>query len=106
MSRLLIAKNQRGGTLGGDLSKMGSTIFPEAALNGILMTAGENKYLKRMKSVSTVVGTIRLSKRNVGPELMYGEYSWMEKKWNGGTPMLIKVGNFFLVNLFCEGKKH
>ena len=53
---------------------MGSTIFPEAALNGILMTAGENKYLKRMESVSTVVGTIRLSKRNVGPELMYGEY--------------------------------
>jgi len=85
---------------------MGSTIFPEAALNGILMTAGENKYLKRMESVSTVVGTIRLSKRNVGPELMYGEYSWMEKKWNGRTPMLIKVGNFFLVNLFCEGKKH
>jgi hypothetical protein len=81
---------------------MGSTIFPEAALNGILMTAGKNKYLKRMKSVSTVVGTIRLSKR----KLMYGEYSWMEKKWNGGTPMLIKVGNFFLVNLFCEGKKH
>ena len=68
---------------------MGSTIFPEAALNGILMTAGENKYLKRMKSVSTVVGTIRLSKRNVGPELMYGEYSWMEKKWNGGTPMSV-----------------
>ena len=76
---------------------MGSTIFPEAALNGILMTAGENKYLKRMESVSTVVGTIRLSKRNVGPELMYGEYSWMEKKWNGGDTDVDKSRK-----LFCD----
>ncbi|HAC93179.1 MAG TPA: hypothetical protein DEQ93_13395 [Odoribacter splanchnicus] len=79
---------------------MGSTIFPEAALNGILMTAGENKYLKRMESVSTVVGTIRLSKRNVGPELMYGEYSWMEKKWNGGDTDVDKSRKLFSCKSF------
>ena len=28
------------------------------------------------------------------------------KEVERGTPMLIKVGNYFLVNLFCEGKKH
>ena len=79
---------------------MGSTIFPEAALNGILMTAGENKYLKRMESVSTVVGTIRLSKRNVGPELMYGEYSLMEKKWNGGDTDVDKSRKLFSCKSF------
>ena len=56
-----------------------------------------------MKSVSTVVGTIRFKKRNVGPELMYGEYSWMERSGTG-TPMLIKVGKLFLVNLSVKGK--
>ena len=79
---------------------MGSTIFPEAALNGILMTAGENKYLKRMESVSTVVGTIRLSKRNVCPELMYGEYSRMEKKWNGGDTDVDKSRKLFSCKSF------